>query len=499
MTVFSNRLRAGAAAFGFILVAGCGHSGDVPMKAICVEAYASPGVLRVQDFGDIEIASPTGAFLRKQRREYSDDSETSIPGVPSSAEKWLNKYQHGLPEWQKYSDSKRPGAMLRWLSAPLSLLANQYDADVKSEIIESATTFAEYCWEKIADDPGRYLTAAPTETRAYANVCYASGSAFAVSHEGYLLTNAHLVSDDYMDAETVEACVAPDVDRILAALTTEFGEEPRPDTKQMVWISLDSWLAAQTTAKARFKEARVVLDSLVKEQANRKLLIEPHVDDPNLRIRNISVHAEVVGPPGDVFPGKDVAILKVDLQDELICLPLGDSDLVPDHTPIHALGFPGAATGGDLEGEMTEDAKYRVITNPGKLDTRLTMKGGPSGDQWQGFHMDALINQGDSGGPVLDDSGYVVAMNVAGNTQAAGQNIAIPINIAKVFLANIKVKPLVGAGSEHWRRGQQLFGQKDYAGALAEFEEVKGMQQSSYILEMQNQCRRLGNLSGDAN
>jgi len=67
---------------------------------------------------------------------------------------------------------------------------------------------------------------------------------------------------------------------------------------------------------------------------------------------------------GNPWPGKDVAILKVNMPDKLICLTLGDSDNIVPDTQIHAMGFPGAAVLQD--GSMTEEANYRVITHEGR-------------------------------------------------------------------------------------------------------------------------------------
>jgi serine protease Do len=165
---------------------------------------------------------------------------------------------------------------------------------------------------------------------------------------------------------------------------------------------------------------------------NFEKFIAGSADDSNQKNRDLSVPAEIKAK-GEVFPGKDVAVLKVNLPDTLICLPLGDSDTIQPDTVVHAMGYPGAAI---LRGAMKEEAGYRVIVHEGRIDARLPMSGG-----WEGFHMTAETNHGDSGGSVLDDSGHVIALNVAGNDQAPAQNIAIPINMAKAFLTQAGVQP----------------------------------------------------------
>ncbi|HLV80467.1 MAG TPA: serine protease [Chthonomonadaceae bacterium] len=465
MKVYLRWIPVSAIALLLLFGAGCGLPSDAVVPTERVIAYAQPAVFLVEDFGDIKVSAPSGATTKKQF-----EFQETAPAPAASP----------------------------------SLLANQFDMDRRNGVIESETTLAEYGWEKITEDPGRYLNASEPETNTYEGVCYASGSAFAVSREGWLLTNAHVVSDpDHIPPSL--SLIAGSIEKTVNDLSEELGAPPSLEIEKQAFRALARWFLQQTEVKGTFKEARIVLDTQHNEF--RHLIETPLLnrgelaDDLNKKLRDISVPVEIKAI-GTVFPGEDVAVIKADLPNRLICLPLGDSDLVQPGTAVNAMGFPGSAI---MEGAMTEDAGYRVITHEGQVDARLPMTGG-----WEGFHLTAEINHGDSGGPVLDATGHVIGLNVAGNQeQGPAQNIAIPINLAKKYLAQAGVKLDPGPVTQHWILGQQRFAAKDYRGALDEFEKVERLQNgrlgvsvfgsdaSPYVQEMIGLCCKMGKIAPD--
>ena len=66
------------------------------------------------------------------------------------------------------------------------------------------------------------------------------------------------------------------------------------------------------------------------------------------------------------------------------------------------------------------------------------------------LQIDAAINPGSSGGPLVSGDGYVVAINTAGIRQAENVGYAIPINEVKIVLSDLYTqkivrKPILGA------------------------------------------------------
>ncbi len=119
-------------------------------------------------------------------------------------------------------------------------------------------------------------------------------------------------------------------------------------------------------------------------------------------------------------PTNDLAVLKVDAQN-LHALSWGDSEHLPVGTPVAAIGNPL----GELANSMTEgiiSALGREINIDG---TPMTM-----------LQTDASVSPGNSGGPLIDQSGRVVGIVSAKSvsTEAEGIGFAIPANVAKPII-----------------------------------------------------------------
>ncbi len=126
--------------------------------------------------------------------------------------------------------------------------------------------------------------------------------------------------------------------------------------------------------------------------------------------------AEIIGAD----PSTDLALIKIKA-DHLPALPLGDSDSLEVGEWVVAIGSPFG-----LEHTVTAgivSAKGRVIG------------AGPYDDFIQ---TDASINPGNSGGPLLDMSGEVVGINTAIIAGGEGIGFAIPSNMAKNVIEQLK-------------------------------------------------------------
>jgi serine protease Do len=131
---------------------------------------------------------------------------------------------------------------------------------------------------------------------------------------------------------------------------------------------------------------------------------------------------EVVLKDGRIYPAKvvgqdastDLALLKIDADEDLPALPMGDSDSLAVGQWVVAIGSPYGLSQSVTIGIVS--AKGRVIGS------------GPYDDFIQ---TDAAINPGNSGGPLVDLQGTLVGINTA--IVAAGQGIgfAIPVTWLK--------------------------------------------------------------------
>jgi len=139
--------------------------------------------------------------------------------------------------------------------------------------------------------------------------------------------------------------------------------------------------------------------------------------------------AEVLGTDLD----SDLAVLKVDVPaDQLVALPLGDSDQVQVGEMVIAIGNPFG-----LSGTMTSG----IVSAIGRtLDSERAAPGGQPFSSGDIIQTDAAINPGNSGGPLLNLRGEVIGVNrairtesftVSGDAASSGVGFAIPINIIK--------------------------------------------------------------------
>jgi len=155
-------------------------------------------------------------------------------------------------------------------------------------------------------------------------------------------------------------------------------------------------------------------------------------------------------------PRTDVAVLKIEAQEALPTVVLGDSDALQVGQWALAIGNPFG-----LDRTLT----VGVISAVGRADVGI--------EDYEDFiQTDASINPGNSGGPLLNIYGEVVGINTA--IVAAGQGIgfAIPINLARLIADQLIEKGEVTRG---WlgvsiqpltEELAESFGMKKVAGAL---------------------------------
>ena len=127
--------------------------------------------------------------------------------------------------------------------------------------------------------------------------------------------------------------------------------------------------------------------------------------------------AEIVGRD----PNTDLALIRVSSPARLPAVQFGDSDLLEVGQWVVAIGNPFG-----LEHTVTAgivSAKGRVIGS------------GPYDDFIQ---TDASINPGNSGGPLINLNGKVVGINTAIISNAQGIGFAVPINLAKGIIDQLK-------------------------------------------------------------
>ena len=123
-------------------------------------------------------------------------------------------------------------------------------------------------------------------------------------------------------------------------------------------------------------------------------------------------------------PKTDLALIRIETDEPLKPLPLGDSDKLEVGDWVVAIGNPFGLTHTVTAGIVS--AKYRKLG---------------AGSYENFIQTDASINPGNSGGPLLNTAGEVVGINSAIFSRSGGSigiGFAIPINMAKELLPQLK-------------------------------------------------------------
>jgi S1-C subfamily serine protease len=129
----------------------------------------------------------------------------------------------------------------------------------------------------------------------------------------------------------------------------------------------------------------------------------------------------------------DIAVVKVK-ENDLQSAQLGDSEKLRVGQRVYAIGNPFGLAGGPSVTSGVVSAINRTIQSERGLIENLVQT-------------DASINLGNSGGPLVDMTGKVVAINTAIIPYAQGIGFAIPINSAKSCTDDIMT---VGATKKPW-------------------------------------------------
>lgn len=142
-----------------------------------------------------------------------------------------------------------------------------------------------------------------------------------------------------------------------------------------------------------------------------------------------------------IDPAQDLAIIKIDLQSEinkegqiikksLSPVKLGDSDNLQIGQTVITIG--------NALGEFRNTVSVGVISGLGRT---ITAEGGGLVETIEDvIQTDAAINQGNSGGPLLNLRGEVIGVNTATVQGAQSIGFAIPINLAKKDIKQVSAQ-----------------------------------------------------------
>jgi serine protease Do len=133
-------------------------------------------------------------------------------------------------------------------------------------------------------------------------------------------------------------------------------------------------------------------------------------------------------------PATDLALLKV-AATGLSPMSMGDSDALEVGEWVIAVGQPYG---------LTSTVTAGIVSAKGRHGSDV---GGLNRGYYDFIQTDCAINPGNSGGPLVNMRGEAVGINTAINAKAQGLAFAVPINMAKQVLADLKRFGRVQRGS----------------------------------------------------
>jgi hypothetical protein len=274
-----------------------------------------------------------------------------------------------------------------------------------------------------------------------------AGSGFLFRHDGYLITNGHVVQNAKInDPQAKEALEG----------------KLRETVYNRVFLALDQFLASK---------GRPPLTKAQKQQLYESRAVQIHYHNPTLTV----FLANGLHVPGELTPnyspeigvGKDVAIVKID-GTNLPSVPLGDSNKVREQDRITVIGYPGVASDwGGNELISSSSALVPSVTS-GSISAIKTL----AATSAPVLQSDAAITHGNSGGPAFNAHGEVIGIATAGIDATQGFNFFVPINTAWEFVRREGVAPDVGPFTQHWRKALDFFDEKKCRSAIPEFDDV---------------------------
>ncbi len=301
-----------------------------------------------------------------------------------------------------------------------------------------------------------FLHAKPAVVRIYAGyagkwswggqvwrtVSVGSGSGFLISPDGYLLTNAHVVSDIREGDQAGKRT-------LLFQLAVQALRSRGLAVNNQSVVQAAGVLANQAYL-SEFQRVNVVV-----LQSGRRFPFE------------IKAYGAPSGQASDLATGKDVAVLKIEAKNTPT-LHIGNSDGIQVGDKVYVMGYPGAADSSLLDARSS----LEPTINDGAISAKKT-----SADGAPILQTSTSATHGNSGGPVLNEKGEAIGLltfrgNTVNGQEVQGFNFIVPTSTAQEFVRAAGVENRESPVDGKWRQGLDYYWEAEYRNAKEEFGEI---------------------------
>ncbi|HYK19557.1 MAG TPA: trypsin-like peptidase domain-containing protein, partial [Pyrinomonadaceae bacterium] len=266
------------------------------------------------------------------------------------------------------------------------------------------------------------------------------GSGFFISSNGYIATNAHVVSMTHDGEDKAKQTLFY---QLVQQIAQQYGKDPRNINTQFI--------------------------------------------DQYSHLQSFQLFHHVIIPDGSAFPfeikqygaptgesndqGKDVAIIKIEVKNAPI-LKLADSDKVQLQDHVTVIGYPGAADTFNT-GTLSAKSAFEATINDGKISAKKQASSGAPILQTS-----TAATHGNSGGPVINDANEVVGLltfrgDTVNGQEVSGFSFVVPSNTVMEYVKSAGASNNEGPTDTVYREGLDNYWNQYYSAAIPKFEEVK--------------------------
>jgi S1-C subfamily serine protease len=315
--------------------------------------------------------------------------------------------------------------------------------------------------------PTTYLSAGAKQDVGYDSID--QGTGWAVTSDGYIVTNHHVVDFDQADARhdigmngdgsptSTSVSAANQIESQLEGIT--WGATPLS-----IGNTASSDLDKLATSWVMDRSKLVTFHQSISVGGGQSV----NAVQPTSKMSGYG--ARIVKTSNGEWPSQDVAVLKIHAEN-LPVIPLGDDSTLQVGDSVHAVGYPASASfSSDVNSDPSSTVTATVTS--GQVTNRIPEQGG-----FEAIENTAVINQGNSGGPLLDSEGRAIGIVTAGTRDAGGAFFyAEPISVVEEYLRAAGV-PLNGGtvspDQVTFDNAMQLMQQSHYKAAMNDLMQVQ--------------------------
>src|SRR6185503_11738262 len=266
------------------------------------------------------------------------------------------------------------------------------------------------------------------------------GSGFFISSNGYIATNAHVVSMTHDGEDKAKQTLFV---QLVQQIAQQYGKDPRQLNTQYI----DQYSTLQS-----FQIFHHVI-----------------IPDGSAYPFEIKQYGAPTGESND--QGKDVAVIKIEVKNAPV-LKLADSDKVQLQDHVTVIGYPGAADTFNT-GTLSAKSAFEATINDGKISAKKqATSGAPI------LQTSTAATHGNSGGPVINDGNEVVGLltfrgDTVNGQEVSGFSFVVPSNTVMEYVKSAGATNNEGPTDTVYREGLENYWNQYYSAAIPKFEEVK--------------------------